>query len=177
MWHWVCRGCMVYIYLSLHHVFKQVGSPITDAQMIRKRRTSHDLLLVCSCMYTLQSGAFWVFPSSQKNLGYQVISYTQHRHCSIRNAQWLLYYFIIMIVITKAHQGQKGWCAAYNYTIMYSCKYWFKMSSDLHCTILIQGDHSTLVLFLGKRRICNNQLMCGCVKIFDYDLILLKVEG
>jgi len=43
------------------------------------------------------------------------------------------------------------------------------MSSDLHCTFL-QGDHSTV----GKRRICNNQLMCGSV---DYDLTLLKVEG
>jgi len=78
MWCWVYRGCMVCIYFSLNHVFKQVGSPkcsLTDAQMIRKRRMSQDyvfLLLVYSCTQTLQSWTFWVFPGNQKNLGYQV---------------------------------------------------------------------------------------------------------
>jgi len=49
-----------------------------------------------------------------------------------------------------------------------------KKCQVIYIVQFLQGDHSTLVLFLGKRRICNNQLS---VKIFDYDLILLKVEG
>jgi len=43
---------------------------LTDAQMIRKRRIESGLflLLVCSCMHTLQSGAFLVAKEKKSRL-------------------------------------------------------------------------------------------------------------
>jgi len=58
----------VCIYFSLRHVFKQVGSPkcsYTDDQE-EENESRLFLLLVYSCTHTLQSGAFWLFPGSQK---------------------------------------------------------------------------------------------------------------
>jgi len=56
-------------------------------------------------------------------------------------------------------------------------KYYTIHNTDTVAYAMHSGYYTTLVLILRKRRICNNQLMCGSVKIFDYDLILLKVEG
>jgi len=74
---------------------------------------------------------------------------------------------------TTMYNKYKIYCTIHNTdTVAYA------MHSDYYIVLFLiyivqflQGDYSTLVLFLGKRRICNNQLMCGSVKVFDYDLI------